>query len=367
MNLIELLEEKGLEPRRTASIDGGEYHSACPNCGGTDRFAIWPNSKANKCVGRYWCRQCDIRGDSIEFCRAYLNLSWKEACAKLHVDSSSYQRLGGAIKRSEKVIKLAKDPCQLWQQQAGLFVARCHDILLKTPKVMAPLYARGFTNESIRKFKIGYNNKNEWHEYQEWGLKPEVKNDGRFRKLWLPHGWLLPWFDATGCVLKIKIRYENYENELRQYEEGILDGMKGLWEPQKYIIVKGGIVCPVIYGDRTLKVGILVESEFDALVIQQFAGDICFSIATGGSRQNIDLATDRLIRQTFLILLCPDDDEGGDFLVSLQDDYENMKLWPAPVGKSPGDALKEHGINLREWIMQGIPTVLLNQMIGSHT
>jgi 5S rRNA maturation endonuclease (ribonuclease M5)/Zn ribbon nucleic-acid-binding protein len=34
----------------------GEYSSACPVCGGEDRFQFWPE------VGNYWCRQCGLRG-----------------------------------------------------------------------------------------------------------------------------------------------------------------------------------------------------------------------------------------------------------------------------------------------------------------
>lgn len=37
-----------------------EYSSACPNCGGYDRFRFWPN------VGNFWCRQCDLRGFVID-------------------------------------------------------------------------------------------------------------------------------------------------------------------------------------------------------------------------------------------------------------------------------------------------------------
>jgi hypothetical protein len=33
-----------------------EYSSACPQCGGHDRFRYWPD------VGNFWCRQCDLRG-----------------------------------------------------------------------------------------------------------------------------------------------------------------------------------------------------------------------------------------------------------------------------------------------------------------
>jgi Zn ribbon nucleic-acid-binding protein len=33
-----------------------EWSSACPSCGGEDRFLFWPNER------NYWCRQCELSG-----------------------------------------------------------------------------------------------------------------------------------------------------------------------------------------------------------------------------------------------------------------------------------------------------------------
>jgi hypothetical protein len=97
---------------------------------------------------------------------------------------------------------------------------------------------------------------------------------------------------------------------------------------------------------------------------QQEAGDFCFCIATGGSTQPLDIYTDQIIRKTLLIMFCPDVDKAGaKFLERLQKNYTNGVLWPAPLGKSPGDALSEHGVNLREWILQGLPDELKRQII----
>lgn len=44
-------------PHFTLSSESkGEYSSACPSCGGHDRFKSWP------AVGNYWCRQCGLKG-----------------------------------------------------------------------------------------------------------------------------------------------------------------------------------------------------------------------------------------------------------------------------------------------------------------
>lgn len=79
MNLITLAQQQGLNPKWVAGTYGGEYVAFCPECGGKDRFRIWPNQKMNNCIGSYWCRKCNISGDSIQFCVKYHCRSFKEA------------------------------------------------------------------------------------------------------------------------------------------------------------------------------------------------------------------------------------------------------------------------------------------------
>jgi len=33
LNVLELLKQKGVEPKKAAGTKGGEYHSPCPGCG----------------------------------------------------------------------------------------------------------------------------------------------------------------------------------------------------------------------------------------------------------------------------------------------------------------------------------------------
>ncbi len=56
---------------------GDEYVGACPDCGGKDRFHIWPSDGE---TGRFWCRQCDKRGDGIDYLRWQHNMTFKQAC-----------------------------------------------------------------------------------------------------------------------------------------------------------------------------------------------------------------------------------------------------------------------------------------------
>lgn len=214
---------------------------------------------------------------------------------------------------------------------------------------MEKLYQRGCTEKSIRRFNLGYCPRDIWRSYTDWGLNTELKPNGKPKMIWLPHGLTLPWFDGNGKTLKVNIRrLDWHQNDTYG----------------KYIKVSGSMPSPAIYGDPSLKVGMILESEFDALLIQQEAGDFCFCIATAGSTQPLDIYTDQVIRKCPLIIFCPDIDKAGaKFFERLQKNYASGVLWPAPLGKSPGDALSDHGVNLREWILQCLPNELKKQII----
>lgn len=354
MNLIDLVKEIGLQPFKTAATNGGEYHCPCPTCGGVDRFAIWPIQKQDKCIGRYWCRQCGANGDAISFCRNFLRLSWEDSLKKLNIPSIDLQRIYMPVIKNQDQLQVAKEPSAKWKEKALIFVEDCHCNLFKNSEIIHQLYERGLSDEIIKQFKLGYccnsasgNMKDFFDDYTEWGLESVLKEDGKLKRLWLPRGLVIPCFSGNGDVLKINIR------RLDWHEEDKLG---------KYIKVTGSIKAPAVYGDVNKRVAIILESEFDAILIQQFAADVCFCIATGGSTQPLDIYTDHLIRKSILFLICPDvDAAGAKFLHKLQEQYKQAKLWPSPKGKSPGDALKDHKVDLREWVMQGLPAALKPQ------
>ena len=65
--------------RRAASMHGGEYAGPCPQCGGTDRFRVWPH----RVPPGFWCRQCGWKGDAITYLRAVDGLSFPAAVRQL--------------------------------------------------------------------------------------------------------------------------------------------------------------------------------------------------------------------------------------------------------------------------------------------
>lgn len=342
MDIKDLIEEAGYSPQRKAACHGGEYSSPCPFCkDGKDRFLIWPqrfNKNTEYQGGRYSCRVCQKYGDAITFLRDFYGLSYRDACAKLKLIPK--KRQSNAIFKQPNQPSFVADPPTLWMDKAAKFIEWCHSKLMSNPSALANVQARGFTLDSLVRYKIGLNPGDiRGHDFrkdrQNWGLEPELKKDGTFRKLWLPVGFTIPTFSSDGQVVKIKVRRTSWK--------------EGDTLP-KYVEVSGSKPSPSVFGNAQLPVGLVLESEFDGLLIQQEASDLIYCVALGGSTKSVDAHTDSLLRSTKCILFLPDFDQAGALAwVKWKRQFPKIHRILTPKGKSAGDALIE-GINLRQWI-----------------
>ena len=160
------------------------------------------------------------------------------------------------------------------------------------------------------------------------------------KKLWLPKGLVLPTFDPdTKEPIKLKIRRDEWDQDDNY---------------PKYMEISGGMQTPSRYGVLEEKPIMVVESEFDAILIQQFARDIVASMALGGASKRPDAEAHKMLMNAPMILFSLDVDSAGAVAYQWwRTVYPNLKLWLPPAGKSPGDA-SERGVNLREWISVGL-------------
>ena len=340
MTLLELAQDLGLDFKKTSHCKGGEYHSACPACGeGVDRFVIWPEHN------RYWCRRCNVSGDSIQFCRDFMGMSFGEACQRIN-NTSRFHNPCQLKRPIQGRLSFAQEPAKNWQDKASAFVNWAHRRLKSSPMAMSELHQRGFHDQTIIQNKLGYSINSYssgchdfFRERSEWGLPCEYKVGGKAKKLWLPAGLVIPTISNDGSVYKLKVRREWH----------IQDPLP------KYVEISGSKTCPSLYGEITKKVAIILESELDAMLIQQEAGDVCCCVALGGATKRPDFYTDHLLRKFTLLLWCLDNDEAGkNAALWWRNTYAHLRFWPIPIGKSPGDAVKDHKINLRGWILKGI-------------
>jgi DNA primase len=209
---------------------------------------------------------------------------------------------------------------------------------LKEPSVISQLEQRGLTIEVIKRFRLGWNPKNLFDQRARWGLAPETKENGLPKRQWLPKGIVIPSFQNSHPT-KIKIRRSDWVNE---------DALP------KYVEVSGSTQSPSVYGDSSRPV-IIVESELDAILIQQEASDLVCSVALGGVSKKPDVELHEQLKRAPLILLSLDFDDPGKARYSFwMRQYLNLRPWPAPYFKSPGDALEKSHINMLSWVKGGL-------------
>jgi DNA primase len=337
MNMLDLAQEVGLNPKRVSATRGGEYKSSCPNCkAGEDRFCIWPNVGT---IGKYWCRKCDCKGDAIQFCRDFLGLSYLEACKRLRIEFKNALLTKGysPFKKRQFYPQDVKPVSEKWSDAAGAFIESSHEKLLRTPSAIDLLSRRGISLETVITFRLGWNPNTIYDNRAAWGLSLELNNRGKERTQWLPKGIVIPEFDVESPVrLKIRRTEWHAEDKLPKYAE-----------------VSGGLQRPSIYGNP-MKPVVVMESELDAILTQQFASDLCCCLALGGVGKRPDKQLHEFLTKAPLILLALDYDEAGKkeypFWMSI---YPNLRPWPASKGKSPGDAHQLFNVDLRRWVLEG--------------
>jgi hypothetical protein len=218
--------------RRVASTGGGEYAGPCPLCGGRDRFRVQPQR------GRWMCRQCAPRWDDAIALEMRLTRSaFPDAVRALVGDHWP------VVSITPPTDEPRAPPSSIWQVRAGRVVALAVRALWRpqAQHIRAWLHARGLTNDTLRRWRIGCIPRSR----REPGLRWDVATES----VYLPSGVLIPGFTHGGLTyLKIR-RFSN---------------------TSKYTHVRGSR--PGLYMAETLAdadVVAVCEGELDALLLWQ--------------------------------------------------------------------------------------------------
>lgn len=338
MNLLTLIEPDvlriGKRLKKVAGTHGGEYHSACPLCGaGTDRFHVWPNSDRPS----WWCRACGRGGDDINYVRYRDGVGYTEACHFLGYEGASTRSIQGLT--AEAPPEPCTAPNSTWQGKADAFVEWCRKQLWNnTPQAdaqLAYLESRGLTKNTIFTAGIGYNPKTWYRAPGDWGIETDKEDV----KVWLPEGLVFPWYFGDDL----------WRVNIRRPMEGT----------GKYINVIGS--GNALYNADTLqpnKAAMLVEGVFDALSVQQEAGDLVGVVACGttGARRSTWWMR---VAICYPVLVSHDNDgedkgeAGADYWLFLLND--RALRW-RPYLKDAG-AMLEAGMNIRDWVIAGLDEV----------
>jgi DNA primase len=315
--------------QKVAATNGGEYAGPCPFChAGDDRLRVWPSPPSG--TGRWWCRVCDRCGDAITYVRLRDGLGFGAACRQLELGTPQ------SSARREPVIALPPElvvpPPLLWQQQAQAVVHRAKRALWPSTgqRPFDWLRGRGLTRLTVLHAELGYHPDERWDAPGEWGLS------GEHAKVWLPRGIVVPWF-VDGVLWKLVIR-RPHDNDGRG----------------KYIAVSGS--SNALYCADTLvpgKSAIITEGVFDALAVQQVAGDLVAAVATGTTwaRRMRWITRLALCRP---ILVAHDADGAGEVAANYWCDvlHPHAHRW-RPLVDDPATMLACN-VDLRAWIEAGL-------------
>ena len=215
--------------------------------------------------------------------------------------------------------------------------------MLENKHRLSWLKKRGIAKDTVRRFRLGWNPGKDGEDRlfrprETWGLKTIVKENGRKKVLWLPIGLVIPYFQGDQ-IRRIRIRRpKKYLKKIKS----------------KYYILPGSVMDCMLTrpGSRAYMV---IESELDAILCDQEAGDICGAVALGSSSAKPDVGAAQELAAAALILLALDYDMAGAKAISWwQEQYPQVERWPAPEGKDPGEAYQE-GVDIAAWIRSGLP------------
>jgi DNA primase len=197
MTILDLLREDGILAKKVSSTEGGEYASACPFCGGKDRFRSWPEKDNG---GRWWCRGCGKSGDLIQYLRDVRKMSFRDASHMVGrvVQAGPRRSISCRAEGNQRewLPKMVTGPPSQWLNKAEALVSWAAERLWGDEgeqTVQWLIKERGLLEATIKAFRLGWVPTDYYRERESWGLPGETKEDGKPKSLWIPRGLLIPY------------------------------------------------------------------------------------------------------------------------------------------------------------------------------
>ena len=220
-------------------------------------------------------------------------------------------------------------PPDEWKKKAAYYSRLAHIYLNYSPKAEPNLAwlleYRGLNTQTSR--SLGFIPEGiSWASGKAWGL-PDVK------PFYLPAGL---------CIYygRNRIRIRNSD----------------LNKSPRYYLLPGSSTEPAIVGSGDKVNIVIVESELDALLINQEAGDIIDTIALGTASIKPDDELTKILKSRSLLLISLDSDEAGIKASHWWlKHFSNAKRWPVIKGNDPTEQWKL-GVPVRDWIEAGLMT-----------
>ncbi|MEN6480120.1 MAG: toprim domain-containing protein [Anaerolineales bacterium] len=202
-------------------------------------------------------------------------------------------------------------PGEKWQEMARTVVELAERRLLEHPEALAYLQGRGLTENTIRRGRLGYIPHDAFDDdVARWGLSKEEA-----KAVWLPRGWTIPWM-VGDLIWSVKIRRPNEDTEqAKSWNQNHSGGERKI--DAKYLSIRrdGQAEGLSLYNADALSGHadvILVEGEFDALLLDQELGGVVPAATLASASRGIDSAALLHLIQMRRIWTSYDSDAAGD-------------------------------------------------------
>lgn len=264
----------------------------CPQCGGRDRF------NARVCddgVTRAFCRKCATDGldafDYVLWRGMAQPFTGKDGKSHPMVGAMKYWDVAGDVVQGGEVKTERPKPCDVppgeaWQRMAGPFVDECAAALWGDAgaKALDYLHSRGLSDETIKRFKLGFNARRREWPADEWdGDKPAVAFAGI----------TIPRF-VGGVLWCVNVR-------------------RPAGSAPKYLTLTGSKLGLFNFDElHGAKVAVAFGGEFDAMLAAQYAPAGMACVTFGGEGRRI--VSPWLDSLTLMddVVVSMDNDEAGD-------------------------------------------------------
>lgn len=161
------------------------------------------------------------------------------------------------------------------------------------------------------------------------------------KKVCLPSGYVIP-NGAPGEVHGLKFRVSEQKQN---------------WP--KYYNLPGSNTAPYIL--ESTPIIFILESELDAWLLFQEAGDLVSCVAMGSARNIPTIETAEIFKNALVLFIALDSDSAGAqgskwWLAN----FNQAVRWPVPVGNDPTEA-RQQGLNIRAWVQAAISSTGSNR------
>ena len=234
---------------------------------------------------------------------------------------------------------------EVWRAKVAAFVQWAADQLAGDTGADARAYlaGRGITPETARRFGLGFNPEKVFRDRSSWG----IAEDPDAKKIVLGAGAVIPCYRG-GELWRVRIRRPDWRPAPADDNAPKYQLIKGSSRAASFVVAAGGEARPVV----------VIESELDAVLLAQEAGDLVDVVALGDASNRPDADADALLCAAPLILVALDaealDKPGpknawGFWLLR----YDTARRWPPIRGKDCGEMFGA-GVSLAAWAQAGI-------------